>query len=164
MKLDVQRCWPRSKASVTDHKHHWPQEHRGNLGVLVETTSVCVFKLPSLCLCSILQPWRWVCDAPPPFQALFAIIPRIWTHYRTRPNTSAQNQGQAPFWFHTNGSMLIGEKKWLAITAPCSKWRTISPLSLPQVWQNQLLKCIHDTFYVLCSVPTRTSPIQLPQT
>lgn len=50
-------------------------------------------------------------------------------------NTSAPNQGQAPFWFHTNARMLIGEKwKCLATTAPCSKWRTISPfITTPSV-------------------------------
>lgn len=91
--------------------------------------------LSSLCLCSTLQPWRWVCDLHPPRPTLFAIIPRIWTHYRTRPNTSAPNQGQAPLWFRTIARMLIGEKKkkkkskWLATTAPCSKWRTISPFT-----------------------------------
>lgn len=72
---------------------------------------------------------------PPPYPTLFAIFPRIWTHYRTRPNTSAPYQGQAPFWFHTNARMLIWEKsKWLATTAPCSKWRTISPfITVPSV-------------------------------
>lgn len=36
---------------------------------------------------------------PSPQLSLFAIIPRIWTQYRTRPNTSAPNQGWLPFWF-----------------------------------------------------------------
>lgn len=31
--------------------------------------------------------------------------------------------------------------------------------SPPQVWRNQLLKCIHDTFYVLCRVPLPARPL-----
>lgn len=56
----------------------------------------------SLWLHSTPRPWRWVCDLPTPTPFIFAIIPRIWAYYRTRPNTSAPNQGQAPFWFHAN--------------------------------------------------------------
>lgn len=66
---------------------------------------------------------------------LIDIIPRIWTHYRTPPNTSPSNQGPVQFWFHANVTVLSrGKSKWLATTAPCSKWRTISPfITTPSV-------------------------------
>lgn len=129
---------------------------------------VCFNPLFSVPPRSTLQPWRWACDTPlltPPYPTLFAIIPRIWTHYRTRPNTSAPNQGQAPFWFHTNARMLIGEKIEMAGDY-CSLLKNEGQflhLSQPQLWQNQLLK-MH-TWHVLCSLqsPPVKNPSQSPR-
>lgn len=105
---------------------------------------------------------------PPPLHpSRFAIIPRIWSHCRTWPNTSAPNQGQAPFWFHTNARMLIGGHKknqknqknqngWQT-TAPCSKWRTITPfITTPSV--RKPATEMH-TWHVLCSLQNLLTPL-----
>lgn len=99
---------------------------------------MCVLILSSsVCASAVLSNHDDECvTSPLPNPTLFAIIPRIWTHYRTRPNTSAPNQGQAPFWFHTNARMLIGEKNpngWRLLLLT-QTWRTISPfITTPSV-------------------------------
>lgn len=54
---------------------------------------------------------------PSPHLCLFAIIPRIWTRYRTRPNTSATNQGWAPFWFAGTPTGAKNPNGWLLLLA-----------------------------------------------
>lgn len=99
-----------------------------------------------------------MCDPPPPpHPTPFAIIPRIWTHYRTRPNTSAPNQGQAPFWFHTNTRTCWSEKNltnWRLLLLAQIEGQFLH-LSQPQVWQNQLLKC---TWHVVCPLQSPCVP------
>lgn len=107
-----------------------------------------VFQSSSLCVSIVLSNHDDERVTPPPnHPTLFAIIPRIRTQNRIRPNTSAPNQ--APFWFQSNVRMLIwtlrnpNGRRLVAqneghlspfITTPCDK--------------NQLLK-MH-TWHVLC--------------
>lgn len=95
---------------------------------------------------------------PAPHLSLFATIPRIWTRYRTRPNTSATNQGWAPFWFARTPTG--GKKSKRLPPAPGSKWRTIFPSISPKRDKTSYWKCIHDTFNVLCRAPS--SPVCNP--
>lgn len=115
----------------------------------------CILTLSSLCLFSTLQPWRWACDPPPTCPTLFAIIPRIWTHYRTRPNTSAPNQGQAPFWFHTNVRMLIGENQygWRLLLLAQNEGQFLHLSQTPSVTKPATENAYMTRFYVLCRAP-----------
>lgn len=86
---------------------------------------------------------------------IIAIIPRIWTHYRTRPNTSAPNQGQAPFWFHTNVRMLIGENQygWQLLLLAQNEGQFLHLSQTPSVTKPATENAYMTRFYVLCRAP-----------
>lgn len=103
-----------------------------------------------------LQPWRWACDLPSPrpniichhSEDLNSLIGHSQTHqHRIRDRRHFGSTPTPQCWSEK-------KSKWLATTAPCSKWRTISPfITTPSVTKTSYWKCIHDTFYVPCRAP-----------
>lgn len=90
----------------------------------------------------------------------FAIIPRIWTHHTTRPNTSAPNQGRGAILVPHERENADRRKKIGMAGDYCYSLKMKDNFSIyhkPQVWQNQLLK-MH-TWHVLCSLQSPHNPL-----
>lgn len=102
---------------------------------------------------------------PPPHPTLFAIIPRIWTHYRTRPNTSAPDQGQVPFWFHLFYRQIADRREMETAGDYCSLLKmkdNFLHLTQPpaRVTKTSYWKCIQDTFMFFAEPPNSSKSPQ----
>lgn len=107
---------------------------------------------------TILQPWRWVCDVSIR-PTLFAIIPEdLYSHKDTAKHISTKFGTDGRLFFFLLFLFLESTLKpecWLGGRTKmaddhCSWLKMKDSFSInhnPRVWQNQLLKCIHDTFF-----------------